>query len=81
MIGVFFSGHVNQYLSLNAGTMDDGFLSDAGVAASSTGASSGVPFAGMLQSMVQQTSALDQKASQAVTGLLNGSGVKRFMRP
>jgi flagellar hook-basal body complex protein FliE len=61
---------------LNAGTTDDGFLSDAGVAASSTGASSGVPFAGMLQSMVQQTSALDQKASQAITGLLNGSGVE-----
>ena len=36
----------------------------------------GVPFAGMLQAMVQQTSVLDQKASQAVTGLLNGSGVE-----
>ena len=53
---------------LNTGAIDDGFLSDAGVAASDTGASGGVPFAGMLQSMVQQTSALDQKASQAVTG-------------
>ncbi len=31
---------------------------------------------GMLQTMVEQTSALDQKASQAVTGLLNGSGVE-----
>ena len=26
--------------------------------------------------MVKQTSALDQKASEAVTGLLNGSGVE-----
>jgi flagellar hook-basal body complex protein FliE len=60
----------------NLGAVDDGFLSDAGVAASNTGASAGAPFAGMLQSMVQQTSALDQKASQAVTGLLNGSGVE-----
>ena len=36
----------------------------------------GVPFAGMLQAMVEQTSALDQKASQAVTGLMNGQGVE-----
>jgi flagellar hook-basal body complex protein FliE len=61
---------------LNSGGLDDGFLSDAGVAASNSGGSAGVPFAGMFQSMVQQTSALDQKASQAVTGLLNGSGVE-----
>jgi flagellar hook-basal body complex protein FliE len=35
-----------------------------------------VPFAGVLQSMVKETSTLDQKASEAVTGLLNGSGVE-----
>jgi flagellar hook-basal body complex protein FliE len=29
----------------------------------------------MFQSMVEQTSALDAKASQAVTGLLSGQGV------
>jgi flagellar hook-basal body complex protein FliE len=58
------------------GSLDDGFLSDAGVAASGSGDGAGVPFAGMLQSMVEQTSALDKKASQAVTGLLNGSGVE-----
>ena len=62
--------------ALNAGGLDDGFLSDAGVAGSSTGGSAGVPFAGMLQSMVQETNLLDQKASQAVTGLLSGSGVE-----
>jgi flagellar hook-basal body complex protein FliE len=61
---------------LNSGNVDDGFLSDAGVAASSSGAGAGVPFAGVLQSIVKQTSVLDQKASQAVTGLLNGSGVE-----
>jgi flagellar hook-basal body complex protein FliE len=33
------------------------------------------PFGGILQSMVEQTSALDAKASQAVTGLLSGQGV------
>jgi flagellar hook-basal body complex protein FliE len=53
---------------------EDGFASrvDARVA----GAATGVPFAGVLQTMVQQTSALDQKASQAVTGLLTGQGVE-----
>jgi flagellar hook-basal body complex protein FliE len=61
---------------LGAGAVKDGFLSDVGIGSAGTGASTGVPFAGMLQSMVQQTSALDQKASQAVTGLLNGSGVE-----
>ena len=61
--------------SLGMGAADAGFLSDAGVAATTTGAGAGVPFAGVLQSMVEQTSTLDSKASQAVTGLLNGSGV------
>jgi len=56
--------------------MNDGFLSDAGIMRSSAGAAAGMPFAGMLQTMIQQTSVLDQKASQAGTGLLNGSGVE-----
>jgi flagellar hook-basal body complex protein FliE len=34
------------------------------------------PFAGLFRSMVEQTTALDQKASQAVMGLLNGRGVE-----
>ena len=50
-------------------------LSSVGVG-TGDGASSGVPFAGLFRSMVEQTSALDQKASQAVTGLLNGQGVE-----
>ena len=33
------------------------------------------PFGGMLQSLIQQSSALDTQASQAVTGLLSGQGV------
>jgi len=61
---------------LSVGAVKDGFLSDAGVAASGAGSVVGVPFAGMLQTMIQQTSVLDQKASQAVTGLLNGQGVE-----
>lgn len=60
----------------NAGSMEDGFLSDAGSAVPGSSTGTAAPFAGMLQSMVQQTSALDQKASQAVTGLLDGSGVE-----
>ncbi len=42
----------------------------------SAAASSATPFAGVLQTMVEQTAALDQKASQAVTGVLDGSGVE-----
>jgi flagellar hook-basal body complex protein FliE len=61
---------------IGAAGLDDGFLSDAGVTAANTGGASPVPFAGVLKSMVQQTSDLDKKASQAVTGLLNGSGVE-----
>ena len=34
------------------------------------------PFSGILESMVQQTSELDKKAQDAVTGVLNGSGVE-----
>jgi flagellar hook-basal body complex protein FliE len=55
------------------GAVNGSFLSDAGLAASNAAS---VPFAGVLQKMVQQTSLLDQKASQAVTGLLNGSGIE-----
>jgi flagellar hook-basal body complex protein FliE len=39
-----------------------------------TGAAA-TPFGGMLQSMIGETSALDAKASQAVTGLMSGQGV------
>lgn len=46
----------------------------AGSAAAASG-SAATPFAGMFQSMVEQTSALDAKASEAVTGLLSGQGV------
>ena len=56
------------------GAAEDGFASMA--RAGATGAATSVPFAGVLQTMVQQTSALDQKASQAVTGLMNGQGVE-----
>jgi flagellar hook-basal body complex protein FliE len=40
------------------------------------GAAAGTPFAGMLRAMVEQTSTLDEKASQAVTGVMNGQGVE-----
>ena len=38
--------------------------------------STGVPFAGVMQAMMQQTATLDKKAAQSVTGLLDGSGVE-----
>ena len=34
------------------------------------------PFSGVLRSMVAETNNLDDKAKQAVTGLLNGSGIE-----
>jgi len=70
------TGGSGMLSGLSVGAVNDGFLSDAGFSAGGSTGASGVPFAGMLQSMVEQTSALDQRASQAVTGLLNGSGVE-----
>jgi flagellar hook-basal body complex protein FliE len=35
-----------------------------------------VPFGGLMHTLMNQTMALDKKASEAVTGLLNGSGVE-----
>jgi flagellar hook-basal body complex protein FliE len=60
-----------------------GGLSGIGAAvtnmATSTGAGASgasAPFSGIFQSMVEQTSALDAKAAQAVSGLLSGQGVE-----
>jgi flagellar hook-basal body complex protein FliE len=74
MSGLFGGSAVAGGLGVSGAS--DGFLNDVGGAAASAGGASPVPFAGVLQSMVQQTGALDDKASQAVTGLLNGSGVE-----
>ena len=57
----------------SVGSISGGGL-NAAVGTAGTGA--GMPFAGVLQTMVQQANALDQKASQAVTGLLSGQGVE-----
>lgn len=56
---------------IQGGSGSTGFLDNAAATANT----SGTPFAGMFQTMVQQTSALDEKASQAVTGVLSGQGV------
>jgi flagellar hook-basal body complex protein FliE len=44
--------------------------------AASAGATGGAPFSGMLRSMVEETNQLSTQATEAVTGLLNGSGVE-----
>ena len=36
----------------------------------------GVPFGGVLKALAEGTSSLDQKAQEAVTGLLSGQGVE-----
>ncbi len=62
---------------LNVGAVSDGFLSDAGVVATGSGGSTGVPFAGIVGSRWwHRTSALDQKVSHAMTVSPNGSGVE-----
>jgi flagellar hook-basal body complex protein FliE len=48
----------------------------AGQSQSTGAASTGMPFGGMMRAMIEQTSALDQKASQAVAGVMNGQGVE-----
>ncbi len=57
-----------------------GSVGSAATAATGVGGSAGAgvatPFSGVFQSMVAQTTTLDAKASQAVTGLLNGQGVE-----
>ena len=72
MSGVFGGSAMS---GLDVGAAADGFIKPASGSTAGAGAT-GVPFAGVLQTMVQQTSALDQEASQAVTGLLNGQGVE-----
>ena len=51
-------------------------LTGAGSTGSSSASGATTPFSGVFQSMVDQTSALDAKATQSVTGLLNGQGVE-----
>lgn len=70
MSGIF--NGVGAVGSFGLGATDDGFSSMAGAGTASV--AMGVPFAGVLQTMVQQMSALDKQASQAVTGVLNGQG-------
>jgi flagellar hook-basal body complex protein FliE len=59
-----------------------GFFDTPGLSAGVTGigapgaAAEAAPFAGVLQSMVEQTNALSQKATDAVTGVMSGQGVE-----
>ena len=61
---------------LSAASIDDGFLSDVGVAASSSGGGSAVPFADVLESMVRQTEQLQHDAGKKIKGTIDGSGVE-----
>jgi flagellar hook-basal body complex protein FliE len=60
------------------GSTGIGQLAGAVKSASSqlSGAPGEMPFGGMLRSMMEQTSALDTKATDAVSGLLSGKGVE-----
>ena len=51
-------------------------LTGTSATSGTTSSSATTPFSGVFQSMVDQTSALDAKATQAVTGLMSGQGVE-----
>ncbi len=63
--------------SIGAGNLDDAFLSmvSSGASNVTTNTASPVPFSGVLKAMVQQTNALDEQATKAVTGVMDGQGV------
>lgn len=63
--------------SVGVGSLDDAFSSMAanGAANATSNAASPVPFSGVLKAMVAQTSALDDQAAKAVTGVMDGQGV------
>jgi flagellar hook-basal body complex protein FliE len=71
---------MSDILTGNSVSAVNGFSSMAGQSSNvttSTDQKSGTetPFAGLLQSMVQQTAVLDHQASATVSGLLSGQGV------
>jgi flagellar hook-basal body complex protein FliE len=53
-----------------------GHIASQAMPSQQPGATGEMPFGGMLRSMMEQTSALDAKASDAVSGLLSGKGVE-----
>lgn len=62
------------------GALNTAIASTSGLGASSVAGAANQtevssPFGGVLQSMIDQTSALDTKAEQTVSGLLSGQGV------
>jgi len=66
---------IDQIAGVLQGLSADNALGSSSSAAGAMG-TAGVPFAGVLQSMVEQSNTLGKKATEAVTGLLNGSGVE-----
>jgi flagellar hook-basal body complex protein FliE len=68
---------IESILSSGLGAIGAG-ATQAGSAAMGIGSAgaSATPFSGVFQSMVDQTTSLDAKASQAVSGLLSGQGVE-----
>ena len=48
----------------------------AGVLGGGAAAAGGAPFSGLLHNMIEQSSQLDAKASDAVQGMLSGQGVE-----
>ena len=58
-----------------AGTVA-GSVSHAGKSSAATPQNAGTPFGGLMRALMEQTSDLDHKAQQAVSGMLSGQGVE-----
>ena len=67
---------IEQILSAGLGAVEAAAQAGAGIVGIGSTATASTPFSGVFQSMMQQTSALDAKASQAVQGLMSGQGVE-----
>ena len=67
---------IEQLLSAGLSAVGGALAGGTAPAANAAGAAGQTPFSGLFQSMVAQTSSLDAKASQAVSGLLSGQGVE-----
>jgi flagellar hook-basal body complex protein FliE len=67
---------IEQLLSAGLSAIGAGSSTPILPSTTAMGSSSATPFSGMFQSMVDQTSSLDSKASQAVQGLLSGQGTE-----
>lgn len=67
---------INSIANTAASQVASQVTNQAATSATANSQQSSVPFAGMFQSLVQDSTSLGQKAEDAVNGFMNGSGVE-----